>query len=95
MNDTGNQGRVHGAHINKEPPTFASIPLERISGSRNLAKKLPVHMLPVLGEDRSSWEQTELKLIAKDRYLLDLFQALKYTEGKFHTDRPVDLESNR
>ena len=52
-------------------------------------------MLPVLGEDRSSWEQTELKLIAKDRYLLDLFQALKYTEGKFHTDRPVDLESNR
>lgn len=40
-------------------------------------------MIPEIGEDRStsSWEQTELVLIAKDHYLLDLFQALKYTEG--------------
>ena len=41
-------------------------------------------MLPGLGEDRSSWEQTELALIAKDHYLLGSFQSLKYTESKFH-----------
>lgn len=54
-------------------------------------KKRTFHMLPVLGEDRSSWEQTQLALIAKDHYLLNSFQALKYTEGKFH--KPI--ESNR
>ena len=41
-------------------------------------------MFPGLGENRSSWEKIELALIAQDHYLLDSFQALKYTESKFH-----------
>lgn len=49
-------------------------------------------MLPGLGENRSSWERTELALVAQDPYLLDSFQSLKYTEGKFYK---TPIESNR
>ena len=48
-------------------------------------------MLHELGKNQSSWEKMELALIAKDQYLLDSFQALKYTESKFH--KPI--KSNR
>ena len=48
-------------------------------------------MFPALGEDPSSWEQTELALIAQDYYLLHSFQALKYTESKFH--KPIESTS--
>ena len=36
-------------------------------------RKIIFHMLPVLEEDRSSWEQTKLALIAKDHYSFDPF----------------------
>lgn len=50
-------------------------------------------MFPGLGEDGSSWEQTELESIAKDHYLLDSFQALKYTESKFNKPIKSSLKS--